>query len=215
MGRVNLYAVGIDEVRDLLGATPERAARVRPLADQLWPAREPAAQPAARIGLWARLTGRGAQHGAPDPTSPTPADIDAVLAGRFVGPDRAPATWRVLEGLVGRLAHASLDLDLDESGIESFDYALAKAGAPADAGLGRLLRSDARLGLTPVPGRAAAYVSHAAALRGAALLADLTVDEVHAALAERLRDFLGQLPALGERARAEGRPDPDVVAFRG
>lgn len=27
MGRVNLYAVGIDEVRDLLGATPERAAR--------------------------------------------------------------------------------------------------------------------------------------------------------------------------------------------
>lgn len=209
MPRVSLYAVGIDEVRDLVGATPETAARVRPLAAELWPATgAPAPQ-----GWWARLTGRGTAGTSVDPARPTPTDVDAVLEGRFVAPDRAPAAWQVVEGLVERLAHDKLDLDLAPAEVEAFDYALAKAGAPAEAGLGRLLRSDARLGLTPAVGRTATYLPHAQALRAAALLGDLTVEEPHTGLAEQLRAFLGRFGEHAERGRAEGRPEPDLVAF--
>ncbi|GAB3711603.1 hypothetical protein [Mariniluteicoccus flavus] len=202
MGRVALYAVGIDEIRDLIGATPETAERVRPLADELWPW-----SPPARPGLWNRLTRRTPDPVHRDPAAPTPEDIDGVLTGRYATPDRAGAAWMVVEGLTGRLARDQLHLDLESATVEGFDYALARAGAPSEAGLGRLLRADARLGLAPAPGRRACYLPGTDAVRGAALLADLDIaDRGHRELADRLRSFLA---GFGQW------PDADLVAFTG
>lgn len=206
---LRLHALGIDEVRDLVGASSAVAERARAEVTDLI---APADQPAPR-GFLGRLLGRGAAA-AVDPERPQAEDVETVLSGRYAPPERAAACWAVLEFLVARRAWGSLSLDLDSRQVADLDFALTRAGVPAEAGLGRLLRADARIGLTPVAGLSACYlpfatVRHSGGLIAGADLAGYDQEPV----ARELAGFLGRLPEWAERAEAEGRPVPDLIAF--
>ena len=86
------------------------------------------------------------------PTQPEPQDVEVLLAGAYIPPDRMGATWRLLETLVQGTAWGSTRMRLTESGLDDLDFALARGGVSAAVGLRHLLNSKTGLNLIPVPG---------------------------------------------------------------
>lgn len=208
MAALRLYAIGIDEVRDLVGATPAVAAQARALAAGLF-----AVAPTPRTGPLNRLfTGRRPEQ-TPTPDRPTAADLETVLSGHYPTPDRARACWLVLEHLVACRAWGRLVLDLDERGLADFDFELARAGLHADAGLAHVVDSDARIGLCPVPGLRVGHAQFGRVRRVATALTDVEVSGPEAAATEALHRFLSQYAAWAAAATEAGRPEPDLLAF--
>ena len=147
---LRLYALGIDEARDLFGVTEERRDDIRRLARSAL-GLEP---PPQRTRLWAALF-RDDPHrpaGAADPDAPTMVDVEAMLSGRHVAPDRKAARWRLTEILVSSLAHDRLRLDAGPQLVDTTDFALASVGAPAGLGIRALIDTPATLPLLPLPG---------------------------------------------------------------
>lgn len=206
MAGLRLYAIAIDEARDLIGATPEVAMSVR--ADP--GVRLAEAEPPKR-GLFGRLRKATTP---PDPNLPTAADLETVLAGGYPAPDRADVCWRLVEQLIGHRSWGSLVLDLDARGLDDFDFAVARAGAPSEIGLVRLIHSPARLGLPDLPGQMVGYVPDPLPTRGAGILAGLELgNSPFAASVAALAEFLGAFPQWTAEARTARRPVPDLIAF--
>ena len=99
MGELRLYAIGIEEVRGIFGASPQIADQLRELARNAFaPPRE-----ASRGGLLGKLGPifrRVPATPVLSATQPDPHDVEVLLAGAYVPPERVGATWRVLETLV-------------------------------------------------------------------------------------------------------------------
>ncbi|WP_425308229.1 hypothetical protein AADG42_05550 [Ammonicoccus fulvus] len=203
---LRLHAISINEVRDLIGADAATRAWAEAEAAVLIP------PPAPPQGFLARLFAR---PGTPQPPgSPTSADLDTLLSGHHAAPERAGVGWQILDHLVGRRAWGSLGLALDARAIADFDFALSLGGVPTDAALGRILRSPARLALTPAPGVSVGYLPCTALRQHADLIAAATIDDPgHAQIARTLAEFLARLPDWAIEAERNGRAAPDVVAF--
>lgn len=210
MAALRLYAIGIDEARDLVGATAATAERARADAAALFAA----AAPAPRGRLRTRLFAGRRQVEPSDPTRPTTDDLETVLSGHYPTPERALPCWRVWEHLLACQAWGRQVLDLDERGLADFDFALARAGVPAEAGLAHVAGSDARIGLCPVPGLRVGYVPHSRARSAGRALATLEVSGANAAAVEALRNFLGQYAGWAADATGSGRPVPDLLAVQ-
>ena len=88
-------AISIDDVRDIFGAAPALAERLRGLAAQ----RLAPASPAKR--RWFGPVLRRDRDDAVDPRTPTPGDVDTLLAGGYVEPDRLPQCWTLFVGCGG------------------------------------------------------------------------------------------------------------------
>jgi hypothetical protein len=211
MAALRLYAIGIDEVRDLVGASPATAERARAEAADLFAV---TAARAPRGGLLTRLFGGNRRAPEPiDPAQPTADDLETVLSGRFATPERARACWQVLEYLVVRRAWGHHEMDLDERGLADFDFAVARAGGTADTGLAHVVGSDARIGLSPVPELRVGYVPYTRVRSAAAALARLEVGGEHAAAIDALREFLGKYAGWASEAIESEWPVPDLLAF--
>jgi hypothetical protein len=192
---VRLWAVSIADVRSLFHAAGDLADRLR--ADVPFQVLTPAKQ------SWFKpLLKRdpGAPLLAAD--SPLPSDVDKLLHGHFVPPDRLAPSWQIVGHWLDRLAAA-----------ERLDFDLARAGVASHFGLRTLWARDAALPLRPLAGSEVGYQRYAVALElGEAWHASLPSLEGSADLVEHVSDWLRQLPTWAGDAEGAGRPAPDVFA---
>jgi hypothetical protein len=221
MGELRLYAIGIAEVRGMFGAPPQVAAHLRAVAQQAFapPSTEGSADPSGRGGLLSKLGPifkRVPATPVISPTQPEPHDVEVLLAGAYVPPARTGATWRLLETLVQGIAWGSTRMGLTGHELSDLDFALARGGAPASAGLRHLLNSTLSLSLNPVSGLTVGWHPHdkavamAAAYRSA--IAEIKSEEQREMI-NSLTIWLDSFPPWAQVAASLGRPVPDLVGF--
>lgn len=209
---MRLFALGIDQARDVFGASDQLAGRLRTVAGEKFARPVPAQK--RRLRIFGPLHKRDDQL-VIDPADPTPADLDALLQGRYLPPDRLPAAWRALELWFGDLAFGELDVPITKSEFDQLEFDLARVGLPSPFALGQLLQNDAALPIMSLPDMSVGYSKTAHVLNTAEALAS-AVDHLtpqHAAVARRFLSFLEQFPAWSRLAQQEARPEPDLLAI--
>ena len=215
MGELRLYAVGIEEVRGISGAPDDQAAHLREVARKAYTP----VPDEARAGLLSKL---GPIFRRPpavqviSPTQPEPRDVEVLLAGAYVPPERAGATWRVLETIVAEIAWGSTRLALTSQSLDDLDFALARGGVSSAVGLRHLLTSSASLALLPVAGLTVGWHPYVTALAMAgayrsAIREVKTTDQQEIVLA--LASWLDGFVPWASVAPSLGRPVPDLIGF--
>jgi len=150
------------------------------------------------------------------PTQPEPRDVEVLLAGASIPPDRMGATWRLLETLVQGTAWGSTQMRLTEAGLNDLDFALARGGVSAAVGLRHLLNSKTGLSLIPVTGLTVGWHPHDKALamneayRSA--IREIKTDEQREMISSLTVWLDGFLP-WAQVAASLGRPVPDLIGF--
>lgn len=217
MGDLRLYAIGIDEVRDTFGADPQLRDHLRQIADRAFaPEPAPTGPPVGLLGKIGPLFRRPIDQPVIRPDQPTPADFDTLVSGQWVAPERLDATWRLFERLVGERSWGAMHLHLDDAMLNRIDFELARAGSPSHLGLAALLRSDARVGLTPKPGTVIGYRVHPHAVATADAYAQAQAALPSSDVADQVRmlvNWLNGFAHWGDLAPGLGRPVPDLIAF--
>lgn len=214
MGELRLYALGIDELRGLVGAGPDTAE----LRDAARRAFAPPEQPAPRglIGKLGPLFRRAPDAPVVSPTDPEPRDVEVLLAGAYVSPERMGATWRVLEVLTQYRCWGSTRLPLTSASLDDLDFALARGGVAAAVGLGHLLTSNTGVRLLPVGGLTVGWHRHDKALAMAdayrAAMPQIKTDEQRDLVAA-LVGWLDGFVAWSRVATELHRPVPDLIGF--
>ncbi|HKN43932.1 MAG TPA: hypothetical protein VJW23_08400 [Propionibacteriaceae bacterium] len=215
MGELRLYAIGIEEVRGMFGASPPVAEHLRDVARRAFAPRSVE----ARGGLLSKLGPifkRVPAAPVISPTQPEPHDVEVLLAGAYVPPDRTGATWRLLETLVQGIAWGSTRMGLTAQELDDLDFALARGGASASVGLRHLLNSAPSLNLIPVQGLRVGWHPHqkavamAAAYRSA--MPGIKTDEQREMI-KALTIWLDGFRPWAQVAASLGRPVPDLVGF--
>lgn len=150
------------------------------------------------------------------PTQPEPLDVEVLLAGAYIPPDRMGATWRLLETLVQGTAWGSTQMRLTEPGLDDLDFALARGGVSAAVGLRHLLNNKTELSLIPVTGLTVGWHRHDKALamneayRSA--MGEIKTDEQRQMIGA-LTVWLDGFVPWAQVAASLGRPVPDLVGF--
>ncbi len=215
MGSLRLYAIAIDEVRDIFGAPESTATALRAIAAHRFPA-APATSPGplAKLGPVFRR--------APDapvlrPGVPSGSDVDTLLAGRYVPPHRLSACWALLEAFVESMAWGSTSQPVDETELNEFDFDLARAAVPSRYGLRQLLRADLGISMLPSPGIAAgfAHAEHVTAMAAVWRTGLPLLEPGNQPMATSLLAWFDQYPRWSAAASDGSRPAPDLVAFLG
>ncbi len=220
MGELRLYAVGIEEVRGMLGASPQLAEHLRAVAQRAFAPSglEGPHDPAGR-GLLSKLGPifkRVPATPVISPTQPEPHDLEVLLAGAYVPPNRTGATWRLLETLVQSIAWGSTRMGLTAQELDDLDFALARGGASASIGLRHLLNSTLSLNLIAVNGLKVGWYPHqkpaamAEAYRSA--MPGIKIEEQREMI-NSLTIWLDGFVPWAQVAASLGRPVPDLVGF--
>jgi hypothetical protein len=221
MGELRLYAVGIDEVRAMFGASPQVAEHLRAVAQRAFapPGLEGPHDPAGRGGLLSKLGPifkRVPATPVISPTQPEPHDLEVLLAGAYVPPNRTGASWRLLETLVQSIAWGSTRMGLTAQELDDLDFALARGGASASIGLRHLLNSTLSLNLIPVNGLKVGWYPH----QKAAAMAEAYRSAMPGIKIEEQREMINSLTIWldgfvpwAQVAASLGRPVPDLVGF--
>ena len=214
MGELRLYAIGIDELRGMFGASPEAADQLRQFAaGALAPPGDTHLSLRSRLGpIFRRVPA------APviSPTQPEPRDLEVLLAGAYVLPERTGATWRLLETLVQAAAWGSTRMPLDSHALDDLDFALARGGVSAAVGLRHLLSNSLSLPLLPVGGLTVGWHPYQKVLamneayRGA--LDQIRTEEQRGMVAA-LTVWLDSFRPWAQVAGSLNRPVPDLVGF--
>ena len=212
MGSLRLYAIAIDEVRDIFRAPEASAAALRAIAADRF-----AGTPASSPGLLGKLG--PVFRRAPDapvvrPGVPSGSDVDTLLAGRYVPPHRLAACWTLVETWIDAIAWGSFGQEFSAAALNDFDFDLATAGVPARYGLQDLLKADLGIAMRPAPGLAAGYVggAHALAMAEAWRPAAGGLKPAHRPVAESVLAWLEQFPQWRAAAAGGNRAEPDLVA---
>lgn len=199
----------------MFGAAPQLADRLRTIAAEQFPTQT--GQGSRRGSLLGRI-GPALKHpiDPPEPPArPMPADVEGLLAGRAVSPERLGYAWQITLAWLADRSWGRLDLDLDPAQLNKLDFDLALAGLPASFGMERLLsRDNPQLPLRPLPGQRFGYAKHqhVEATRQAlgTIISDLAAGSVPTIGV--ILEFLNQFPDWSQAALETGRPNPDLVA---
>jgi len=215
MGELRLYAVSLDEVRGVFGASAETAQHLRAMAQQAFtPAPEE-----SRTGLLSKLGPifrRPPATQVISPTQPEPRDLEVLLAGAYVPPARAGATWRLLETLISGMAWGSTRMGLTAEALDDLDFALARGGVSAAVGLRHLLDHRTELTLVPVQGLVVGWHPYetALAMAGAYRAAIPQIkDPEQQAMTNALAGWLDGFVPWAQVSASLGRPVPDLLGF--
>lgn len=214
-GELRLYAIGIDEMRGIVGADPEHVDALRTAARHAF---EPQQAP-ARTGLIGKLGPIFRRPPAApliSPTQPEPQDVEALLAGAYIAHDRMGATWRVLESLVHSRAWGSTKMALTTQALDDLDFALARGGVSAAVGLRHLLDHSADVRLLPVEGLTVGWhrYDQALAMAGAYRTAMPQIpSREQQELISGLVTWLDGFVPWAQVAVSLRRPTPDLVGF--
>ncbi|WP_420174236.1 hypothetical protein [Luteococcus sp. OSA5] len=215
MGDLRMYAISINEVRDMFGATPQVAGQLRKIASETFRVEPPERSP-GMLGLLGPLWRRSPEAPVVPHDTPLPSDIETVLAGRFVAPERLEVCWRLVDVWLSARCLGEHRMQRTAQQVDQLEFELTRAGLPSQFGIGKLMALDAQLPLRPRPGMKVGYCKHAHVIASArALQAVLPEVLPHSReRAEALWAFLDGFQAWGEAARTSGRPLPDLfVSF--
>lgn len=214
MGELRLYAIGIEEMRGIIGAGP-RTEELREAARQAF---APPEAPKAKglLGKLGPIFRRPPDAPVVCATDPEPRDVEVLLAGAYISPDRMGASWRVLETLVQYRCWGSTRLPLTSQSLEDLDFALARGGVAAAVGIGHLLTSSTNVRLIPVQGLTVGWHRHDKALAMAAAYREasqaIKTDEQRELVSDLVMWLDGFVP-WSAVAQSIGRPVPDLVGF--
>lgn len=212
MGSVRLYAIAIDEVRDIFRASEETSARLRAVAADRFGGATPVAP--GLLGKLGPMFRRAPDAPVVRPDIPSGSDVDALLSGRYVAPHRLTACWTLLEAWLDVLSWGSVGREVTEAQLNDFDFDLVRAGVPARYGLRSLLTTGLGIALLPSPGLAAGWASlaHAQAMADAWRPALPSLEPAHQDAATDLLAWLDNYPGWVAAATQQGRQPPDLVA---
>lgn len=214
MGELRLYAIGIEEMRGIIGAGPLTGELREAAARAFAPADKPKGR--GLIGKLGPMFRRAPDAPVLSPTDPEPRDVEVLLAGAYISPDRMGASWRVLEALVQYRCWGSTRLPLTTPSLDDLDFALARGGVAAAVGIGHLLTSSTNVRLIPVQGLTVGWHRHdkALAMAGAYRAASpaIKTDEQRELVSNLVMWLDGFVP-WSQVAVGMGRPVPDLVGF--
>ncbi|MEL4503782.1 hypothetical protein AAEX63_02620 [Luteococcus sp. H138] len=212
MGELHMYAICIDEVRDMFGATPELAGALRKIASDAFRVPQVEKSAPGRLGKLGPLFWRAPDAPVVPHGTPLPTDIEALLAGRFIKPERLETCWRVVDAWLAERSLARHELDRTPQQIDQLEFELTRAGLPSQYGIGKLMSLDAQLPLRPPAGMRVGYCKHAHVVASGRALRDCLEQVLPHSRerAERLADYLMGFEALADQARREDRPAPDL-----
>jgi hypothetical protein len=215
MGELRLYAIGIDEMRGIVGAAPQQAEQLRELAHRAFaPAGPPA--PGGLLSKLGPIFRRVPATPIIPATQPEPSDVEILLAGGYVPPERIGAAWRVLETLVQAVAWGSTRMGLTASELDDLDFALARGGVSASVGLRHLLTCNTGVNLIPVTGLTVGWHPHDKALAMATAYRSAVPElksETQREMITSLASWLDGFVHWTSVAATLGRPAPDLVGF--
>ena len=205
----------------MFGASPQVAEHLRAVAQRAFApsSTEGPHYPSGRGGLLSKLGPifkRVPATPVISPTQPEPHDVEVLLAGAYVPPDRTGATWRLLETLVQGIAWGSTRMGLTAQELDDLDFALARGGAPASIGLRHLLNSTLSLNLIPVSGLKVGWHPHQKAVAMAAAYRSAMAEiegEEQQQMINSLAIWLDGFVPWAQVAASFGRPVPDLVGF--
>ena len=185
MLRLLVIAIGINDVRDIFGAAPELADRLRMVAATRFGSPEP---PQKRH--WFRPMTRTDPETEVRTDKPLRTDVDALLSGASVAPERLAYSWQILTAWIEELSAACAEVPWAPEVFERVEWDLARAGLNSDYSLRRL--ADRQLGapLRPMPGQLAGY---AKAVHVAETLAALRVALDDPEMTEETASFLAPI----------------------
>ena len=214
MGELRLYAIGIDEVRDVFRASPELAAELRRVAETAYPPKTTPPAPGL-LGKLGPMFRRPAGAPVVSPDTPVEADVADLLAARFIRPERQPAAWRLLEAYIDAQAWGRHRLDLDVNRFNDLEFDLARAGLHPQFGLTRLVNNELRLPLQTYRGLSTGCIQHEQALQAASAWRNVLnhLSAENRAIAEPYAAWLAQFHHYGQMAPQKARPAPDLVVI--
>jgi hypothetical protein len=211
MGHMRLFALNVDEAREMFGASPELADELRTLAAPLL----------TQSGLQPESTHHRGRHtsGPSDAASTNPPvtadDVEQLIAGHFVPPQKLDVAWQIVTAWFTGRAWDHLDLAVNAGTINGWDFDLARFGMSSTYALAQLGARDAQLPLRPVPGLRVGYQRHDHAvhtqLELATYLADLDTTTQHQL--QPVNEFLRNLPGWAADAEEARRLVPDIVCL--
>lgn len=215
MGVLRLYAIAIDEVRDIHGGPQQYAEKLREEAAQAFAPPEPERQPGL-LGRLGPLFRRPPETPVVAPGTPPPDVVEAVLKGSHIPPDQLVAAWRTVETLVSRVAWGSTRLDVTRRSLDELDFALARGGVTSNVGMHRLLDHGTQMNLLPVTGLVVGWQQHEFVLEMAEAyrkaLPEVKTEERQEVLAALVK-WLDGFAHWGQVAPELHRPAPDLVGF--
>jgi hypothetical protein len=215
VGELRLYAIGIQELHGIVGAAPERVQELRELARRaLAPTKEP--EPAGLLSKLGPIFRRVPASPVIPATQPEPRDVEILLAGAYVPPDRLGATWRVLETLTQAMSWGSTRISATSAELDDLDFTLARGGVSASFGLRHLLSCTTSINLIPAPGLTVGWQPNdrALAMAGAyrSALTNTEIDDQRETIGS-LATWLDGFVHWSNVSGTLGRPVPDLVGF--
>ena len=158
MQRLVVYAISIDDVRDIFRAPPRLAQRLRAVAAERFATPRP-----ARRSWFAPLMRRDPATEV-DASQPLSSDVEAMLSGSYIAPQRAPQCWRLFTVWLEELAAAHRSLPWDSEAFEQAEWDLARCGLNSDYSLRSLADRRLAVPLLPQPGQVVGYAKRVHAL---------------------------------------------------
>ncbi|MBP8919798.1 MAG: hypothetical protein KBG85_08850 [Micropruina sp.] len=212
MGELRLYAIAVDEVRDVFSASPALADDFRRVVADAFPPQTTEKAP-GMLGKLGPLFRRPAGAIVLTPDTPVEEDVADLLAGRYVRPERLPAAWRLMEAYLATKAWGRHLIDLDVSRFNDLEFDLARAGMDPRLGLGKLVNTELALPLQTYRGLSTGATRHAQALQAATAWRNALpeLSPANRAIAEPYAAWLAQFHHYGQAAPQQGRPAPDLV----
>ncbi len=217
MEQVSLFALGIDRVRDIFSGRDDLSRHLRDVAIEHFCAKKsrkrlPLIQ---RLGPLSRRPAYGSLG-----NDPVNADVDDLLAGRFIEPSRLDMCWRILLVWMSDLSYGHVTVPMGFNELDAIDFDLARAGLAAEYSLGSLFNRNPLIPIRPGAGMRVGYARHAGCVEmthqlGAALSRLDEIDppsRVDSSSAVTIREFLSHLPEWAAIARDSGDYLPDVFA---
>lgn len=213
MGTLKLWAVGIDEVREIFSANPEVSEKLRAAATARF--RTDLPRPAGLLGRLGPLLRPAHDPAAPRPGVPAAQDVSDLLSGRYIAPPRLPEAWNLLEFWIGTLSWGSGEWPLEPARLRELDFDLARARIPSRYGLSDLFKNALGISLSLCEGLAAGFVraDHAHQMGQAWAVGTPELEPANQPTAAQITEFLSHWPEWTSLAVEHGRPEPDLVAI--
>lgn len=158
MHQLRVFAISINDVRDIFGADAALADRCRAAAAKRFAPVLRKRTMLERIGpLFARDRTREV-----DPRLPLTGDVDALLSGGHIPADRLPQSWILLDAWLEEISTGTLSVTLAD--LDATEFELARAGLPSEFSLRGLGTRELGIPLHSLPGQHVGYSKHAHAV---------------------------------------------------